>query len=73
MSGVYKELALLELFLRNNSRNSRDRQVLAFMLFFSSFFDKQWFRVTITLAKFLQKLVWLKLTWDSIRCLAIQI
>ena len=35
-SGVYKELELLELFLRNNSRNSKDRQVLAFL--FSSFF-----------------------------------
>ena len=27
VSGVYKELALFELFLSNNSRNSRDRQV----------------------------------------------
>ena len=27
-TGVYKELALLELFLRDNSRNSRDRQVI---------------------------------------------
>ena len=27
-AGIYKELALFELFLRDSSRNSRDRQVI---------------------------------------------
>ena len=32
-AGVYKELALLELFLRNKSHNSRERQVFDICIF----------------------------------------
>ena len=60
---IAKELALFELFLRNNSRNSRDRQVFWLFLVCLSVED----RITITSANFLQN-------WFGLRfCLAIQI
>ena len=46
---IAKELALFELFLRNNSRNSRDRQV-----FWCLSMEEALFRITITSANFLQ-------------------
>ena len=65
-AGVYKELALFELFLRDNSRNSRDRQVIWLFCVCLSM-EEALFRITITSANFLQKLVGLRF------CLAIQI
>ena len=60
------ELALFELFLRNNSRNSRDRQVFWLFLVFLSM-EEALFRITITSANFLQN-------WFGLRfCLAMQI
>ena len=63
---IAKELALFELFLRNNSRNSRGRQV--FWLFGGCLsMEEALFRTTITSANFLQN-------WFGLRfCLAIQI
>ena len=63
---IAKELALFELFLRNNSRNSRDRQVFWLFLVCLSM-EEALFRITITSANFLQN-------WFGLRfCLAIQI
>ena len=63
---IAKELALFELFLRNNSRNSRDRQVFWLFLVCLSM-EEALFRTTITSANFLQN-------WFGLRfCLAIQI
>ena len=50
---IAKELALFELFLRNNSRNSRDRQVFWLFLVCLSM-EEALFRITITSANFLQ-------------------
>ena len=62
---IAKELALFELFLRNNSRNSRDRQVFWLFLVCLSM-EEALFRITITSANFLQN--WFGLIF----CLAIQ-
>ena len=54
-------LALLERFLRNSSRNSRDRQEFGIFVCFDgegSMIDN------IFRANFLQKLVWVKFIWD---------
>ena len=59
---IVKELALFELFLRNNSRNSRDRQVFWLFLVCLSM-EEALFRITITSANF----------FGLIFCLAIQI
>ena len=60
---IAKELALFELFLRNNSRNSRDGWL--FLVCLSM--EEALFRITITSANFLQN-------WFGLRfCLAIQI
>ena len=50
---IAKELALFELFLMNNSRNSRDRQVFWLFLVYVSM-EEALFRITITSANFLQ-------------------
>ena len=63
---IAKELALFELFIRNNSRNSRDRQVFWLFLVCLSM-EEALFRITITSANFLQN-------WFGLRfCLVIQI
>ena len=62
---IAKELAL-ELFLRNNSRNSRDGQVFWLFLVCLSM-EEALFRITITSANFLQNCFGLRF------CLAIQI
>ena len=63
---IAKELALFELFLRNNSHNSRDRQVFWLFLVCLSM-EEALFRITITSANFLQN-------WFGLRfCLPIQI
>ena len=49
---IAKELALFELFLRNNSRNSRDRQFWLFLVCLSM--EEALFRITATSANFLQ-------------------
>ena len=64
---IAKELALFELFLRNNSRNSRDRQVFWLFFLVCLSMEEALFRITITSANFLQN-------WFGLRfCLAIQI
>ena len=63
---IAKELALFELFLRNNSRNSRDRQLFWLFLVCLSM-EEALYRITTTSANFLQN-------WFGLRfCLAIQI
>ena len=58
-----KELALFELFLRNNSCNSRDRQVFRLFLVCLSM-EEALFRITITSANFLQNWFGLRFNTD---------
>ena len=61
---IAKELALFELFLRNNSRNSRDRQVFWLFLVCLSM-EEALFRITITSANFFTELVWFKILFSN--------